>query len=149
MIREIITKKRELAVPCIVQENEGLVKAIVQDLTDTIRSRPKCIAISANQIGYNARVIVIQQNKGIKVLINPKIISRIGAKNSGKEGCLSRPDETANVSRHANIRLEYTDIDGDVQKRDFRKRPALVVQHMLDHLDGRDCFQGVKDESSN
>lgn len=88
MIREIITRRQELAVECKVLENEKLQKTIVEDLTDTIKSLPNCVALSANQIGYNVRAFVVQQNKKVTVFINPGILARNGGKKGGSRKLL-------------------------------------------------------------
>jgi len=68
-------------------------------------------------------------------LINPEIISHEGSV-VGREGCLSVPDFTGNVSRFERIHLKASDRAGKTQDYDMLGYEARAVQHELDHLDG-------------
>ena len=70
-------------------------------------------------------------------LINPKIVWRSDELSIYEEGCLSIPDYYAEVERPAKIRFTYLDRDGNEQEREADGLLATVVQHEIDHLDGR------------
>ena len=69
-------------------------------------------------------------------LINPEIIWRSEEKVCGEEGCLSVPDQRAEVERHAQVRVHYLDYEGKEQEILADDFLAIVIQHELDHLDG-------------
>src|SRR5262249_9046281 len=68
-------------------------------------------------------------------LIDPVILEREG-ENVGREGCLSIPGESEEVSRAARIRVRYTDRDGQERELDATGLLAVAIQHETDHLDG-------------
>lgn len=115
----------------------------LRDLEDTLDASPGCVGIAAPQIGFLRRIVLIDAscnrkpvaNQGRLFLINPQILSSEGSV-LGREGCLSLPHLTANVSRAEKIRLRYTDRSGamvTIESSDFEAR---VIQHEMDHLDG-------------
>jgi len=82
------------------------------------------------------RLVVIQvDDENLYKMINPKI-----TKSSGEaidaEGCLSVPDRRGEVLRPANVTVEYTDINGNLQTMDTEGLLARCVCHEIDHLDG-------------
>ena len=69
-------------------------------------------------------------------MINPEIISRSDELAVLEEGCLSIPDQTAEVERPASVEVKYTDIAGGEQRLTCEGLLAACVQHEVDHLDG-------------
>ena len=70
------------------------------------------------------------------VLINPEITQWDGLV-TGREGCLSVPDYTGNVSRATHVMLEAVDVAGSKHDYECNGFEARAVQHELDHLDGK------------
>lgn len=68
-------------------------------------------------------------------MINPKIVTEQGQV-VGREGCLSVPDLTGNVSRAETIELEAQDGNGNPLNFKMEGFEARAVQHEMDHLDG-------------
>ncbi len=104
------------------------------------------VGLAAPQVGVSQRIVVIDaeqesDDNGHKAgnpmyLVNPEIIWRSEEKVCGEEGCLSVPDQRAEVERHAQVRVHYLDYNGqekEILADDFL---AIVIQHELDHLDG-------------
>lgn len=116
---------------------------VLKDLEDTLDDAPYCVGIAATQIAALTRVLLIDvsrsrkpvPNQGRLFLINPVIVESSGSI-LGREGCLSMPDLTANVTRAQNIRVEYCDREGIKHYVDCSDFEARVVLHELDHLDG-------------
>ncbi|PLY07732.1 MAG: peptide deformylase [Desulfuromonas sp.] len=120
------------------------VDDLVQDLIDTMVDSGHSVGVAAPQIGVCKRVVVVdvshsklgaKHNHGLLVMINPEIIEREGEKTM-REGCMSVPDYTGNVSRAKRIMVQFLDREGHervVRARDFE---AVAIQHELDHLDG-------------
>jgi peptide deformylase len=116
---------------------------LVADLLDTMRASPGCVGLAAPQIGVGQRVAVIDlrghrkapSNHGELVLVNPVIESR-GETDVAREGCMSVPDYTGDVTRAATLVLRWQNERGDTFTDPFSGFEARAVQHELDHLDG-------------
>jgi peptide deformylase len=99
------------------------------------------IGLAATQIGISKRVAVIdisQEKNEPFVIINPEIEILDTSKNEDyDEGCLSVPGFFETVSRPSDIKLTYQDLNGE--KKEIKPEGLLtkVVQHELDHLNGR------------
>ena len=98
------------------------------------------IGLAANQIGYNRRMFVMdtsnERNKP-QTFINPIVKSKNNIKMSDIEGCLSCPGEEVKVSRSMCVNLEWTCRHGKNQHQTFYYLPCRVVQHEMDHLNGK------------
>lgn len=127
-----------------VAEIDGETDALVQDLLDTMIDAGHSVGVAAPQIGVTRRVVVVDvsksklgrdNNHGQLVLINPEILEREGQEMT-REGCMSVPDYTGNVTRAANVVIQFLDWQG--QERVIRATgfEAVAIQHELDHLDG-------------
>lgn len=102
------------------------------------------MGLSLIQLGITKRIFVIcyEVSEGVfedYIVINPKILSESEEMIYVEEGegCLSinRPIEGI-VPRHARIKVEYYDMDGNKVNKRFREELAIVFQHELDHLNG-------------
>ena len=70
-------------------------------------------------------------------MINPQIVAHGDELRAHEEGCLSIPEFFAEVERPAQITVRYLDTDGKEQERVCEGLLATVVQHEVDHLDGK------------
>jgi peptide deformylase len=121
----------------------GQTAALVTDLLDTLHSFKGCVGLAAPQIGEMWRAIVVDVTghkkakscHGLIVLFNPEVIAADGAE-IAREGCLSLPDFTANVSRATHIVVTGTDPDGTHRVIEADAFEARALLHELDHLDG-------------
>jgi peptide deformylase len=119
------------------------VRAVAQDLLDTMRSHPRCVGLAAPQIGELIRVIVVDvsahpradASHGLLVLVDP-VVTEVSGAEIGREGCLSLPDITANVRRPKRIRFEATLLDGVRISSLTAGFEARAILHEIDHLDG-------------
>ncbi len=120
------------------------VDALAQDLVDTMVAAGHSVGIAAPQIGASRRVVVVDvsksklgrdNNHGLLVMINPEILEQEGQETM-REGCMSVPDYTGNVTRAETIVVQFLDREG--QERVIRAGgfEAVAIQHELDHLDG-------------
>jgi len=102
------------------------------------------VGLAANQVGLPLQLFVInpsdnQEDKTQEyVFINPVIIKKNGNA-CDNEGCLSFPDTFSDVIRSETIEVEALSLSGDVQVFKWKDRPARIVQHEMDHLNGI-CF---------
>jgi len=71
------------------------------------------------------------------VLINPSVTWQSEDLSTYEEGCLSLPDQYAEIERPAEVRVQWTGLDGTAQEEQFSGLWATCVQHEIDHLDGK------------
>jgi len=98
------------------------------------------IGLAANQVGCLQRVIVVDAREngsgGLLVVVNPEIVTAEGEVTT-EEGCLSVPEFFSNVTRHENLTCRGFDACGEPLEVCASGRLAVVLQHEIDHLDGR------------
>jgi peptide deformylase len=122
---------------------------IIKILIDSFLERDDAVGLAAPQIGINKRIIVFR-NKGFdegkskikdpndfEVLVNPRITQARGDKVSGVEGCLSCPDIQVEISRFPEIKVRALDAKGKKINIRYLDYVARVIQHEIDHLDGK------------
>lgn len=116
-----------------------LLNTVIPVMLRVVKERDG-LGLAANQVGYLGRVIVVRTNtkdgREPVVMINPVIKSRAGAKR-GTEGCLSLPGLRVPVTRADEIGVSYTDVAGAQIEATLEGLDAVVVQHEIDHLDGK------------
>jgi len=98
------------------------------------------IGLAANQVGYNRRMFVMDtsnERDKPQVFINPIIKSKNNLKMGNIEGCLSCPGEEVRVNRSISVSLKWTCRHGKPQHKTFYYLPCVVVQHEMDHLNGK------------
>jgi len=117
------------------------IETLAADMLATMYDAPG-IGLAAPQIGINARIFVMDATRDPEaeaapvVMVNPQITWTSEGLNTYDEGCLSIPDQYAEVTRPAELRMEWLGLDGKTQTRDFDGLWATCAQHELDHLDG-------------
>ena len=132
-------KKVSQAVGSLDEETTQLIA----DLEETMYAQPGCVGIAAPQTGALKRIVVIDAARnpkftsklGKRVLINPVIVDQEGSV-IGREGCLSLPDFTGNVSRAQKIKFEAGNPDGQIESFEVEDFEARLILHEVDHLDG-------------
>ncbi len=122
----------------------GLEK-LIDDMFQTMHGA-NGVGLAAPQIGLSIRVFIADAS-GIsdeepelasfkKVFINPKIVSETGKEWSYNEGCLSIPGIREDIMRKPTVELEYYDENFVFHKETFEGKPARIIQHEYDHLEG-------------
>lgn len=118
--------------------------ALVQDLIDTMEAAGHSVGVAAPQIGACWRAAVVDvsksklgrdENHGLLVMINPEILEKHGEKTM-REGCMSIPDYTGNVTRADSVLVQFLDRQGRERVIRCNGFEAVAVQHEIDHLDG-------------
>lgn len=102
------------------------------------------IGLAAPQIGKSLRIFVVDgsplDEEGMqdfkKVFINPEMVWEKGDKWNFEEGCLSIPGIREEISRHAQIRINYLDENFKEHEEEFDGMKARIIQHEYDHIDG-------------
>jgi peptide deformylase len=118
---------------------------LLRDLVDTMVDAGHSVGVAAPQIGVNKRAAVVdvsksklgkkQKNHGLLQMVNPQILERSGSQ-IVREGCMSVPEYTGNVSRAEEIVIQFTDENQQQQVFQAEGFEAIAIQHELDHLDG-------------
>ena len=136
---------RAVAKPVAVVDDA--VRAIVSDMFDTMYDA-RGIGLAATQVGIEQRIVVIdlqepesdeEDAKPVRtplVYINPELVSVSEETATYNEGCLSIPDQYAEVERPARCRVKWLDADGAGHEDDFDGLLATCLQHEIDHLNG-------------
>ena len=137
MIKELVKDEAILSQKCEPATPEDA--ELAQDLIDTAASLDDCSCLAANQIGVTKAVVVyFDDDETPHVLYNPKVLMGIRP-SKVVEGCMTR-DEFSQVTRYAKIKLSYDElVDGKLvaRRRDYTGWIAQMIQHMVDHCNGK------------
>ena len=136
MIKEIVKDENILT-----QKSEQVsieeAQEIITDLLDTANHHiDNCAGLAAPQIGVLKKVIVVRNGNSFFPMVNPMIIKKSGKKFVNTEGCLSL-EGCRSVERYENILVNYTDGRGKRQTKSFNGIMSVIVQHEVDHLNGK------------
>ena len=124
-----------------VVEKVGLEeKKLMDDMLETMYEAPG-IGLAAIQIGVPKRIIVLdisrdQNKQEPRYFVNPVIKIKNEEKSTYEEGCLSVPDQFAEIERPNSCDVEYLDYDGKKQILKAEGLLATCIQHEMDHLEG-------------
>ena len=113
---------------------------LMDDMLETMYSAPG-IGLAAIQIGVPKRIIVMDISKKKNVnepryFVNPIIKNKDLLKATYEEGCLSVPDQFAEIDRPSKCEVEYLDYSGTKQLLKADGLLATCIQHEMDHLEG-------------
>ena len=118
------------------------IETLAADMLATMYEAPG-IGLAAPQVGVLQRLFVVDASRDpdvearALVMVNPEIEWSSEEPNTYDEGCLSVPDQYAEVTRPAQVRMRWTGLDGKTHSEEFDGLWATCVQHELDHLNGR------------
>ena len=133
MIQPVMRDQMFLAVP-----SEKATRADKQhalDLLDTLRANlDRCVGMAANMIGVRKRIIVVHTGFSQAVMLNPVIVSKIGAYET-EEGCLSL-DGVRKTTRYEQIEVSFQDLMMRPHRQKYSGYIAQIIQHEVDHCDG-------------
>ena len=113
---------------------------LMQDMLDTMYAA-NGIGLAAIQIGIPKRIIVMDisrddHEKDPKFFVNPIIKDKNTLKVTYEEGCLSVPNQFAEIARPNTCEVEYLDYNGKNQLLKADGLLATCIQHEIDHLEG-------------
>lgn len=117
------------------------IEALAADMLASMYDAPG-VGLAAPQVGVLKRLYVMDCNKdplvapAPLVVIDPEIVWTSRDENTYEEGCLSFPEQYAEVTRPSEVRLEFTGLDGRRHTAEFDGLWATCAQHELDHLNG-------------
>ena len=120
-----------------VGESERL---LMDDMLDTMYAA-NGIGLAAIQIGVPKRIIVMDiggkdGKKEPRFFVNPVIKNKDPSKSTYEEGCLSVPNQFAEIDRPSKCEVEYLDYDGKKKILKAEGLLATCIQHEMDHLEG-------------
>ena len=115
-------------------EKEDLLLA--EEMMDIMKRAPG-VGLAANQIGVLKKIVTINIQDNKYILFNPKIISSSKETVIMEEGCLSIPEQFADIERPKEIIVKYTSEKKKLVKKKIIGVEARVLQHEIDHLSGK------------
>jgi peptide deformylase len=134
---------RQISTPVETVTDE--LRTLIDDMFETMYAAPG-IGLAAVQVGVPKRLLVIdlqepEEEEGDPVrkplvFINPEILETSETLQPYLEGCLSVPDQYADVERPDRIRARWLDADGAPHEEEITGMLAVVLQHEMDHLEG-------------
>jgi peptide deformylase len=134
---------RKISTP--VESVTDEIRTLIDDMFETMYAAPG-IGLAAVQVGVPKRVLVIDLQepeeedgepvRDPKVFINPEILSSSETLQTYSEGCLSVPEQFAEVDRPDRVRARWLDADGKVHEEELDGLLGICLQHEMDHLEG-------------
>lgn len=128
-----------------VETFDAALQTLIDDMFETMYAAPG-IGLAAVQVGVPKRLLVIDlqeknEETGVtirepRVFINPEILETSEEVTIYNEGCLSVPDQYADVERPAKIRARWLDRGGKSHEQALDEMIATCLQHEMDHLEG-------------
>lgn len=118
------------------------LRRLADDMLETMYDAPG-VGLAAPQVGSMARMFVMDcvKEEGAAarpmVLINPEITWTSDETNTYEEGCLSIPEQFADVVRPKVVEAQWLGLDGQPHSETFDGLWATCMQHELDHLNGK------------
>jgi len=141
-IRKILTEPD----PFLRQKSEKVdivdnnIRTLMDDMLETMYDAPG-IGLAAIQVGVPKRVIVIDLSKNNDIknplyFVNPVILTKSNKDDSYEEGCLSVPNQFAEISRPNTCSVKFLDYEGNEKTIEAKGLLATCIQHEMDHLEG-------------
>ena len=141
-VKKILTEPNKLLrqVSKTVEKIGNEERILMDDMLDTMYEAPG-IGLAAIQIGVPKRIIVMdisrdENKKEPMYFVNPIIKKKNKEKAKYEEGCLSVPDQFAEIERPNTCEVEYLDYNGTKQILKAEGLLATCIQHEIDHLEG-------------
>ena len=141
-VKKILTEPNKILrlVSKLVEKIGKEERTLMDDMLDTMYSAPG-IGLAAIQIGVPKRIIVMdisreENKKEPRFFVNPIIKNKNKEKAKYEEGCLSVPDQFAEIERPNSCEVEYLDYEGKKQLLKADGLLATCIQHEMDHLEG-------------
>lgn len=128
-----------------VETFDEALQVLIDDMFETMYDAPG-IGLAAIQVGVPKRLLVMdlqEKNEETgatirepRVFINPEILQTSEEMSVYNEGCLSVPDQYADVERPRTVHARWLDRDGKRHEQELDEMLATCLQHEMDHLEG-------------
>jgi len=124
-----------------IAQVDGKVIQLIDDMFATMYAE-NGIGLAATQIDVHQRLVVLDCAKGEEkpnpiAFVNPEIISASPEKSTHQEGCLSIPEQYADIERSKSVTVSARDRHGEVFELVCEGLLAVCIQHEIDHLNGK------------
>ena len=134
MVRELIHDPIFLARKATPATKEDL--PIARDLLDTLAAhRETCVGMAANMIGETRRIIAVNDEGKLLLMLNPEILKASGEYET-EEGCLSLLGGPRKTKRFQKIKVQYQTTEFQTRIKTFTGWTAQIIQHEVDHCNG-------------
>ena len=132
-----ILKKRCLPVDAV----DSTIRRLMDDMLETMYDAPG-IGLAAPQVAIHKRIIVVDGSEKDAereplFLANPELIQTSNELTTFNEGCLSFPDQYAEVERPKTVKVRYLDYNNEIKEIDADGLLSTCIQHEIDHLNGK------------
>ena len=141
-LKKILTEPNKLLrqISAPVEKVEETERELMNDMLETMYAA-NGIGLAAIQIGEPKRIIVMdlskEENKKLPMyFVNPILTKKNDEKITYEEGCLSVPNQFAEIDRPSKCEVEYLDYNGNKQNLKAEGLLATCIQHEMDHLEG-------------
>ncbi|MBM3582129.1 MAG: peptide deformylase, partial [Alphaproteobacteria bacterium] len=116
------------------------IRRLMDDMLETMHGA-NGIGLAAPQVGVLKRVIVVDTAKKDEPpmrlrMANPEIVWASDDEVARDEGCLSFPEQFAEIRRPGKLRVRYLDHENEIREMEAEGLLAVCIQHEMDHLDG-------------
>lgn len=123
-----------------VEKVDAEIRQLMDDMMETMHDA-NGIGLAAPQVGVSKRVLVMDISREDQApapifMANPEIVWASETETLQEEGCLSLPEQFAEVVRPESVRVRYLDHENEVRELEASGLLAVCVQHEMDHLDG-------------
>jgi len=126
-----VLRRKAASVERIDEETKRTCQTMIEAML-----RAKGMGIAAPQIGVSQRIIVLDTDGELHILVNPELVETSAEKVEIQEGCLSVPGVEALVPRHVGACLRGTTLEGGTAEIRGEGVRARAMQHEIDHLNG-------------
>ena len=137
----LVAPDPRLKTPAKAVENvDAEIRQLMDDMLETMY-QANGIGLAAPQVGVSKRVIVIDVARDDEEpnplrMANPEIVWASETEQLHEEGCLSLPEQFAEVMRPTAVRVRYLDHENEIRELDADEMLGICVQHEMDHLEG-------------
>ena len=159
MIRKIVTipnkilRSKSKKIGYVDDSIKNLAQDMIETTIDWDHDSEFGAALAAIQIGEPLKLTVVRndfddpENKEFTTLVNPEIVKSSEEQVSDIEGCLSVPGIYGRVKRARKIKLKAQDVNGNPIRLTVEGFPARVIQHEIDHMNGKIFLDHINDTS--
>jgi peptide deformylase len=140
-ILDVTVDRHVLKTPSLpIGAPDGRIRELARDMLATMYAS-KGVGLAAVQVGEHVRLLVMDAGGPERpmpiAMVDPVITWSKKRQVEDEEGCLSIPGRRVVVSRPSDVTVAYTDLDGVRLEKSLGGWPARIVQHEIDHLDGK------------
>lgn len=127
-----VLRAKAKKIPKVTKEIVELAKRMLETMIQA-----EGVGLAAPQVGESIRLCLVPIGGKMRALVNPEILKTSGELVKSEEGCLSLPGIWLQIPRYPEVTVRFTDLQGETTERVLKDFEARVVQHEIDHLNGK------------